>query len=223
VAALAMLSVAALARGDGAATSAAAPMTVAHGPGSTLWLEGTSTLHDFESRTSAVGITLTADAAVAHPADAAALLASVKGSGVHDVTVTVPVRSLHSGKDGLDKNLWKDLQADAHPLITFHLGAYAARSQDPGDTLAIHAEGTLEIAGHARPIQLEARAWRDDAGLWLVGSEPLLMSEYGIHPPTMMLGTLKVADRITVHYRLLLAPKADAAAGPATGEEGGKR
>lgn len=226
-AALLAMLLAPLARGDDAATSAARTpaMTVALGNGSTLWLEGTSTLHDFESRTSALTVTLTAEGDAAHPADVDALVKSIRASAVHGVRVEVPVRSLRSGKDGLDKNLWRDLLADAHPTIVFGLGRYTVQPIETGDTLAIHAEGTLELAGHSRPIALEARAWRSADGMWLVGSETLLMSDYGIHPPTMMLGTLKVADRITVHYRLLLAPQPDAVTGSAkgTGAQGGQR
>jgi len=42
------------------------------------------------------------------------------------------------------------------------------------------------------------------------------MSEFGIKPPTMMMGTLRVGDAVTVSYRLLLVPKnGEAAATPA--------
>jgi hypothetical protein len=32
------------------------------------------------------------------------------------------------------------------------------------------------------------------------------MSDYGIKPPTMMMGTIRVGDKVTVRYRLLLVP-----------------
>jgi hypothetical protein len=193
-------------RADTAADTTAAPLAVVLGPGSSLWLEGTSTLHDFESKTTELTVTLSGGPGAAAPADAQGLAALVRGAGVHGVEVAVPVRSLHSGKNGLDKNLWKDLKADDYPAIRFHLARYTAQP-GAGDSLGLHAEGTLEIAGQSRPVTLEARAWRTPEGLWLEGSEALLMSQYGIRPPTMMMGTVRVGDRITVHYRLLLAPR----------------
>jgi hypothetical protein len=86
-----------------------------------------------------------------------------------------------------------------------------------GDTIAIHASGALTIHGQERRIQLAARAWTGDGGVWLEGSDALLMSEYGIKPPKMMLGTVKVGDRVTVRYRLLLVPN-DGASSPSAAD-----
>lgn len=210
-------------RGDTAADTTHA-LAVALGPGSSLWLEGTSTLHDFESKTTELTVTLAGGPGAAPPADAQGLAALVRGAGIHGVEVAVPVRSLHSGKNGLDKNLWKDLKADEYPAIRFHLTRYTTQP-GTGDSLSLQAAGTLEIAGHSRPITLDARAWRTQEGLWLEGSEALLMSEYGIRPPTMMMGTLRVGDRVTVHYRLLLAPRGAAGSEPAksASQEGSHR
>ena len=204
----------------------AAPLDVTLGAGSTLWLEGTSNVHDFESRTGELAITFAGDAAVPEPADAAGLEKLIRTSAVRRVEVLVPVRSLRSKKEGLDKNLRRALKADEHPNIRCRISRYSLMPH-PGssDTLAIRAEGTLEIAARTRPVTLDATAHRDKAGLWLEGSKALVMSDYGIKPPTMMLGTLRVADRITVHYRLLLTPKAGGARAPSAGahEKGAER
>jgi hypothetical protein len=34
------------------------------------------------------------------------------------------------------------------------------------------------------------------------------MSEYDVKPPTMMMGTIRVRDSVSVHFKLLLAPGA---------------
>lgn len=203
--------------------SSSAPLAVTLGPGSTLWLEGTSTVHEYESRAGEVKIAFARDRGVPQPADATGLEALIRASGVRHVQVGVPVLSLKSKKSGLDKNLWRSLQAEAHPAIRCQLSSYTVTSGAPGgDTLAIRAEGTLEVAGRTRPITLDARAWKAVAGIWITGSKPLLMSDYGIKPPTMMLGTLRVADRVTVHYRLLLTPKSGGDGSPsAAGHEKG--
>ena len=179
-------------------------------PGSALWLQGTSNVHDFEARSTQVHWGMTRDRAANPPGDPAGVAALIKGSLVRGVDVDVPVTSLHSGKSGLDKNMYKALRADRSPAIRFHMGNYklgAAR----GDTLPIQATGTLEIAGKSRPVELTARAWSSAQGVWLEGAQPLLMTEYDIKPPTMMLGAMRVNDHVTVHYRLLLAPAGGAA------------
>lgn len=194
------------------------PVPVSLGPGSRLWLEGTSTVHDFQSGTKDVTVRLRRDAAAASPRDANGLDALIRGAQIRGVDVELPVLSLKSDKSGLDKNLWKALKAEQHPSIRFQLATYAlAPAAGPSDTLRIRGVGTLEVAGVARPDTLEARAYRNAQGVWLEGSEPLLMSDFGIRPPTMMMGTLRVKDRVVVHYRLLLVPQGETTDSPSGG------
>ena len=202
------MSIAAPSPSRSAGADSSATMAVTLGPGSRLWLEGTSTLHEYESETHELTLLFVRDPAAAPVSDANGLEASIRSSGFRSVDVRVPVLTLRSKKSGLDKNLWKALKAESHPAIRCQLSHYTALSQAQGqDTLRIRADGTLEVAGRSRPITLDAKAWKSPAGLWISGSQPLLMSDYGIKPPTMMMGTLRVADRVTVFYRLLLTPK----------------
>ena len=190
------------------ASAASAPIQVRLGPGSALWLAGTSTLHDFESRTAETVVTMTRDGAAPEPRDAAGLAALMRALAVRDVEVTVPVLTLRSEKSGLDKNLWKTLKAGEYPNIVFHLDRYSLPdSGAAGDTIAVKAEGSLTVVGVSRPATLLLRAYPGDGGLWVEGRYALRMTEFGIKPPKMMLGTLRVGDRITVGYKLLLATR----------------
>jgi len=188
---------------DGAGSRAAITL----GPGSTLWLEGTSNIHDFESRTTSVGLAFTRDPGAKDPTDPAGLETFVRSSGIQGLDLQVPIASMHSGKSGLDKNMQKALRADANPVIHFHLAHYTVTPKPaPNDTMDIHAEGTLSIAGRDRPVTLDARAWRGKDGIWLEGSQKLQMTQFDVRPPTMMMGALRVNDHITVRYRLLITP-----------------
>lgn len=202
--------------GNAVAENAGLPLPVSLGSGSVLWLEGTSTLHDFESKTTQSSLTLTRDPGVTLAPGAAGLEALVRGAGVRGLDLEVPVMTLRSKKSAIDKNLWKALKAGEHPTIRFHLAKYSIVGPATADTLTIHATGTLSVAGVQRPDTLDARAYHSPQGVWLTGSEPLLMSSFGIKPPKMMLGTLRVADPIVVRYRLLLAPKSEAASSPSS-------
>jgi hypothetical protein len=70
----------------------------------------------------------------------------------------------------------------------------------------VSADGVLRIAGRERPITVAGRLVRSEAGVWLNGSHGLRMSEYDVKPPTMMLGTMRVHDSVSVYFKLLLAP-----------------
>ena len=190
-----------------AAPRSALPGGIVIGPGSTLWLEGKSNVHDFESRSTTLAASFTRVPGTKLPTTAAQVEAVLRASGVQGLELTLPARSLHSKRDGLDKYLWQDLRADQFPSIGFHLSRYtvaprAARS----DTIELRAEGTLTVAGRARPVAVAGRAYRSPRGVWLEGTHGLLMTEYGIKPRRMMLGSLRVKDRIVVHFRLLLVP-----------------
>jgi len=193
------------------ADPAGTPFPVALGKGTTVWLEGTSTMHDFESMTSNVDVKFARDPQTAAPTDVPSFRELIAAGHVQTVTLKVPVRSLKSGKDGLDKNLYKTMHADKFPSIDWTLTSYAA-TPGKGDTVAIEAKGTLTIVGKARPVTLTARVVPTNAALGLEGNYSLKMSDYDIKPPTMMLGALKVGDKITVRYKLQLIPGAETAA-----------
>jgi hypothetical protein len=193
------------ARSTAAAADAPVIAHVALGPGSTLWLEGTSNVHDFESRTTELTLRLLRDPAASDPADAAALEQWLVSGGSRGLELGVPLAPMRSGKPGLDKNMLKALRAGEFPEITFRL-TRSHVAETPGDTVGVTADGQLRVAGRERPITVTGRLVRSTAGVWLEGSHTLRMSEYDVKPPTMMLGTLRVHDPVVVHFRLLLTP-----------------
>ena len=67
---------------------------------------------------------------------------------------------------------------------------------------AVQAEGTLTIAGQSQPAILPGKLYPGGGGLWLDGQYTLKMSTFGIKPPTMMMGTIKVGDAVTIRYHL---------------------
>lgn len=188
---------------------AAAPELVAL-PGAKLWLEGTSTIHEYKSDATKLQITVKGNVA-RWPADKAgveAIDALIRAGGVSTVDVVVPVTGLKSGKDGLDKNMYKALKAAQNPDIKFHLAGY----QVPGESAArIDAKGMLTIAGVEHDIPISVTATREGENLRLRGTVPLLMSQYGIKPPTMMMGTLKVADAVKVSFDFAIGVGIDGA------------
>jgi hypothetical protein len=180
--------------------------------GGKLWLQGTSTIHEFKGDASKLTIALHDDTAK-WPADKTgpdAIQGLILANGVTGMDVVVGVTGLHSGKDGLDKNMYKALKAEQNPTIRFRMQHYAVTSPAAAETLAMRIDGTLTIAGTEKSVSLVARAWKGEKGEWVDGTQTLNMSEYGIKPPTMMMGAIKVADRVDIHYHLLLAPGAGA-------------
>lgn len=199
-------SIAVLAVAHGNAVAAQESTSLGTAAGSELWMDGTSTVHDWECRTRTVHAVLTRSSGRVEPAGAAAIEQLMLSKGIEGLDVQIPVLTLHSDKKGLEKNMLKALKSERYPEIRFHMRRYTVVPAGKADTLALRIEGTLSVSGVQKDVTLAARAWKGDKGEWVEGTEALLMSEYGIKPPRMMLGTLKVADRVVIHYRLLLAP-----------------
>ena len=157
------------------------------GPASRVWLEGDSTLHPFASTAAAVEFALTLDSAKPF-AEAAKEGAPAK------LSLKIPVAALKSAHKGLDENLQKALDAKKNPDIVFLASHYAVE----GDKISV--TGELTVAGTTKE--------RTVVGVLgpkgLDGSHELKMTDFGVKPPKLMLGAVKVADKILVRFHLEL-------------------
>ncbi len=185
----------------GAAYAANVPETASRitlAQASRLTLKGKSTMHDFAS--TATRMQLAIELAETLPPGDSVLARLAAPGAVKSIVLTIPVEGMKSEKDGLDKNMYKALKAATNPNIVFRL-----RSADTGATPSeFRVEGDLEVAGQRQPIEMIVRASECPEGIVLEGSKALLMSSYGIKPPSMFLGTLKTNDQVVIDFRLVL-------------------
>jgi polyisoprenoid-binding protein YceI len=178
-------------------------------PGSKLSLEGQSTLHAYSSTATKVEATAEFDGTFA--AGSADARAAVTAGALKSLRVAVPVAALKSGESGLDKNMQKALKQDTAPVIRFTLVDYKAEEAKDG-SLLVKAHGRLSVAGVEKDTVVEASCRFGPGGVEVTGAKDLLMSDYGIKPPVMMLGTIKTADKVVVRFALKLKAPEPAAA-----------
>jgi polyisoprenoid-binding protein YceI len=167
----------------------------------TLSLSGTSTMHPYTVTTKSLKV-VTANAT---SGDVQGLL---QPGAVQGFELQIPVNTFTSDRDGLTKQMFKAMKADKHPTITFRLGSYTVEAAAGGAT--IKPTGTLTVAGVERPIDLLLEVKEEAGRLHVRGTRDLLMTEFGIKPPTMFMGMLKTADKVTVTFELELALAAKA-------------
>ena len=161
-----------------------------------LWLKGDSTLHPFVSTATVVQVE-------GEFAPAGNLAQAVPAGQVAKFEVTIPVEDLQSGESGLDKRMYKALKSEAFPDIHFALSKYEVV---PSSSV-IKAAGILSIAGVQKPVELNAALSFSGDRMEVRGEYTLLMTDYGITPPTLMLGAIKVAPAVTIHFDLSLTAK----------------
>ena len=161
-------------------------------------IAGTSNIHVYTASTTTVHVTRAALAGdVAGPEFWAAIL---KPGAVEAFEVAIPAAQLSSPKEGLDKNMHKALKVQEHADITFRL-----LRLEPGEAGALKAHGVLRIAGVERNVALDLTAERRGTNLAVKGKVDLLMTDYGIKPPTAMLGMLKTDPKVTVTFETVLS------------------
>lgn len=161
-------------------------------------IAGSSNIHEWTATTTAVRVTR-AKLAVGI-SDAGFLDAIVKPGGLDAFEIAVPVATLKSGKDALDKNMYKALKSPAIADITFRATRLTA-----GTTAGtMRATGMLKIAGVEREVIFDLKTQLTGALLTIKGSVPLVMTDYGIAPPKAMLGMLKTDPKVTVTFEAVL-------------------
>lgn len=180
----------------------AASVSLTPSPASRVRVEGDSSLHPWWTHTSSFTAILSIDADAATASSVSAAAAAGKPA---TMTVTIPVANLKSEHSGLDKNLRSALSAGKHPDIVYTLERYDA-APVKGGGLQLDVQGGLAIAGASHPEVLKATATVEGGKFVVDGEQTLLMTDYGVKPPTMMLGAVKTANKIVVKYRLEFEP-----------------
>jgi hypothetical protein len=181
-----------------AATARDVAGTIKLAPGSRLTLSGKSTLHAYTSK--ATRLELAIELAEGLGDQALPLARLAEPGAVKSLVLTIPVEGMKSDKQGLDKNMYKALKSDANPHIVFRLESAAPAAGES----AFRVAGELEVAGQRRPIEMDVRASETPEGIVLEGTQALVMTAYGIKPPSMFLGTLKTDPQVVIEWRLVL-------------------
>jgi polyisoprenoid-binding protein YceI len=164
-----------------------------------ITISGTSNIHEYSASTSTVRMRRAQLGTAVMGPDV--WTNALQSNGVEAFEIAIPSASLTSPKDGLDKNMHKALKVKEHPDITFRLVRFEARNGVPG---ALRGIGVLQIAGVEREVVLDIKTERKDSALRVEGQVKLLMTDYGIKPPTAMLGMLKTDPKVTVTFETVL-------------------
>jgi polyisoprenoid-binding protein YceI len=172
------------------------PATLELQPESRITIAGTSTVRSFQCQAT------TFDAKVDAGAGAVAgILAGEKT--VSAVELTVPAEKLDCRNGTMNEHMRKALKAAQYPTIAFRVESYELAKA--GDGVNVALTGALTLGGVTKPITVAAVAKPGAAGTLVVaGTQEVRMTEFGLKPPTLMLGTMKVDERIKVGFEIVL-------------------
>ena len=119
-------------------------------------------------------------------------------AGVQSATLTVPVADFECPDETMTEHLLEAMKPAEFAEITFRLESYEASGQ------GAEASGALTIRDVTKAVSFPISLTASGAGVEIAGEVRLDMTTYGVEPPVVMLGLLRVRPQIRIEFELLV-------------------
>lgn len=132
------------------------------------------------------------------------------------VRVSIPVRSFDCGRKAMNEDMYESLRADSMPNITYLFYSIdRVLESDSNGTFQLGTVGGLSLAGEAKTMEFPVTVQREGPLTFGVkGSIDMKMTDFGIEPPTALLGLIKAYDDIKIRFRLQFSHQPSESAEP---------
>jgi polyisoprenoid-binding protein YceI len=120
--------------------------------------------------------------------------------GVQAATLTVPVEDFECPDDEMLEHLLEALRVDEFPEITFRLDGYEANRQGAVTT------GMLTLLDATQEVTFPLSVIPSGSGAQIEGEVSLDMTDYGVVPPVVMLGLMRVRPQIRIQFSGSISP-----------------
>lgn len=120
--------------------------------------------------------------------------------GVQAAALTVPVADFECPDETMTEHLLEAMKPAEFPEITFRLDGYESSGG------GAQASGTLTIQAVTSPVSFPISLSPSGAGVAITGEVSLDMTAYGVEPPVVMLGLLRVRPQIRIQFEGLVVP-----------------
>ncbi|MGK0406527.1 MAG: polyisoprenoid-binding protein YceI [Roseivirga sp.] len=156
---------------------------------SSMTIEGTSTLHDWEMKAEDLQGTMNVDL-------------YENELKIKELKLVVPVESLKSGKGPMDDNAYRALKEPTYPNITYEMVLVKEISKLSEGVYEVTTVGDLTVAGKTRRLILPIKAKVVEGGIELTGATAFTMSSFNVEAPSFMMGTITTGDKITIKFSI---------------------
>jgi len=129
-------------------------------------------------------------------------LSSLTAEHFKTMKLTMPVSDIESDSRRLTRNLQGYLKEDDHPNITFNLKSIDNVEVQNNSSAVITAIGVINAAGVDQEVTMTVNASVNSGTVTFSGTQDLLMTDFGIDPPTAVMGTVRARDEIQIIYSL---------------------
>ena len=153
---------------------------------SSLQVLGTSSLHDWE--------------VVAKEQSGSITFKDMEAAEIEKISFEVIAESLKSGKSGMDKNIYKALNTNAHKKISYQLVPVKGVEAKGNGKFNVKTEGDLTISGTKKRVPLDFTLEISGGKVRLTGEKKLKMTDFNVTPPKALMGTITTGNDITVKF-----------------------
>lgn len=153
----------------------------------TITIGGTSNIHDWEMDVEKINGFIKMEV-------------NANNLNIYDVQLSIPVKSMKSGKSKMDKNTYEALKEERNPTITFTYVETLGVEKIRNDSFKANIKGKLSIAGKTQMITIPLSIDTND--LKVTSTYRIIMTDYGVEPPTAVFGTIKTGDTIDINFNL---------------------
>lgn len=163
---------------------------------STMKINGTSNVHDWEAEVKSIRGTVVSKEKAANP--------NISGLDISNVMLIIPAKQILSDNSGMNRRIHDALKADEHAHIIFRLQSVKFIEDAGGNNPNFIAKGTINIAGETKTIEVELKGQvLRNGNLRFTGTHKLKMSDYNVERPTAMLGSVRAGDEVEITFNLL--------------------
>lgn len=119
----------------------------------------------------------------------------------------LPVRSFDCGKKQMNGDLRQTLRGDLYPEIVFVLENIERIRSVSVDSAIVDVCGNLTIAGQTRKIEFPVSlSMQDRSEVKADGRFTVNLLDFGIEPPKVLFGLIRVNERIEIDFHLVIYP-----------------
>jgi hypothetical protein len=99
----------------------------------------------------------------------------------------------------------KTINAEEYPHITIDFLSFGQEPTFQATEEKFKGKMRLSLAGKSKPVEIRCAIKKDEKGYFhLTGRKDFNFSDFGLKPPSKMLGTVKVQEKITVNFHLVI-------------------
>src|SRR5690554_4927368 len=184
--------------------TASAQNTFVVQPTSRFWIDGSSNVNRFTCTAQEID----GKGVVQTQGITEVSLSTTKSNWKNRVELAIPVRGFDCGKKRMNADLYDALQAARHPVIYYRLSDASLLTvpDHPNGWYLLKTSGVLTIAGNERVIDVVAEGRLVSDGIFQVrGEADVRMTDFGVKPPTALLGVIKANDEIKIRFDVVAA------------------